>query len=318
MQPKEQGVLQKITPLAEWWLSLTAIVLCMAMNGATLAASPDEPETFPIHFLYDADSRLQKNIVERIKHGLAGRTGKHAHPWPSAKTLFVILDPAQSGQYITNHKTSLIITTSPDENLPGSQSSRYLFMTQPYCRQLRLIRRTSNKIHTVGYLKTRQSKILESRLQACARDNQLELFEVEIKTGDSLSERVKTALKHSDALLAMPDKHIYNRKTVKNILLTSYRFRKPVFAFSKNFVTAGALAAVHSSVDQIADSAVKLIVQLLAGENVPPFNYPERFEVSLNKQVFNALGLSWPGQESLPPYTDLTATDENPVEKEQP
>jgi ABC-type uncharacterized transport system substrate-binding protein len=97
-------------------------------------------------------------------------------------------------------------------------------------------------------------------------------------------------------LLALPDKNIYNSKSVKNILLTSYRHRKPVIAFSKNFVSAGAIAAIYSSTEQIAESASQLIEQYfkLGQRFKKSLNYPLAFDVSINRQVFNALDLTAP------------------------
>jgi putative ABC transport system substrate-binding protein len=80
---------------------------------------------------------------------------------------------------------------------------------------------------------------------------------------DNITDKIKHALHHSDVLLALPDSNIYNSKTVKNILLTSYRYRKPVIGFSKNFVDAGALAAIYSDTEMIAMTASKLIEQYL-------------------------------------------------------
>jgi putative ABC transport system substrate-binding protein len=104
-------------------------------------------------------------------------------------------------------------------------------------------------------------------------------------------------------LLALPDSSIYNSKTVKNILLTSYRQRKPIIAFSNNFVNAGALASINSSTEQIADSASKLIEQFFDSDMTfeRSTNYPDEFDISINRQVFWALDLIIPDINKIKP-----------------
>ena len=87
---------------------------------------------------------------------------------------------------------------------------------------------------------------------------------------------------------------------MKNILLTSYRYRKPVIAFSKNFVNAGALAAIYSDTEMIAMTASKLIEQhFYSSTPIQPINYPDAFDISINRQVFRALDIPVPDVDTI-------------------
>ncbi|PCH93907.1 MAG: hypothetical protein COB84_08415 [Rhodobacteraceae bacterium] len=72
-------------------------------------------------------------------------------------------------------------------------------------------------------------------------------------------------------------------------------------AFSKNFVNAGALAAIHSDTSQIAHSASQLIKQYFDSDSQfeKPVNFPENFDIDINKQVFRALDLDIPDVSTL-------------------
>jgi ABC-type uncharacterized transport system substrate-binding protein len=78
----------------------------------------------------------------------------------------------------------------------------------------------------------------------------------------------------------------------RTILLTSYRHRRPVFAHSAAYVTAGALAAVFSTPEHVAVD----VADLLAGATEPSglvrrIHSPRRFDVAVNRAVARALGL---------------------------
>ena len=110
-------------------------------------------------------------------------------------------------------------------------------------------------------------------------------------------------------LLAKPDSSIYNSKTVKNILLTSYRSRKPVIGFSKNFSKAGALASIYSTPTQIAETATSIIDNYITSGNSfsRKENYPDDFEISINRQVFRALDMDLPDIEKLKDEIEASA-----------
>jgi len=198
----------------------------------------------------------------------------------------------------------LYISTGPQKHDPEMRfddRAAILYMTQPYCRQLQTIKSINNDWKIISLLNFQEQSTGIRKLRQCGKKYGLKIYSVNTASERDLSNNLKKALSHSDILLAMPDKNIYNSKTVKNILLTSYRYRKPVFAFSGSFVRAGALAAVHSSSEQIGASASSIIEQYYKNENrfIKSINYPTSFDISINKQVFNALELAIPDVKKL-------------------
>lgn len=174
-------------------------------------------------------------------------------------------------------------------------------MAQPYCRQVQFLKLLNRKWKTIGLLNSQEKPINTKIIRQCAKKHKLETYIVNTTIDEQLKEQIKDVLNHSDILLALPDNNIYNSKTVKNILLTSYRYRKPVIAFSRSFSDAGALASIYSSTEQISQSASKLVEHYFkTGQRFKKsVNYPQAFELSINSQVFRALDLSIPDLDEL-------------------
>ncbi len=213
--------------------------------------------------------------------------------YPEADKLFISSDPA---------------TYHPDS--PPGIHTTVLYMAQPYCRQIQFISLLNPDWNTISYLYTNEKPVNASEIESCASQNNLNTYPVAVTQKETFSHDIKNALKHSDLLLALPDKKIYNSNTVKNILLTSYRFRKPVIAFSRNFVNAGALASIHSDEKQIAATAIDIISDYLKsdGHFKHTANYPLDFNISINKQVFRALDIDTPDLDRIKMAIDTSTT----------
>ena len=118
----------------------------------------------------------------------------------------------------------------------------------------------------------------------------------ESQIGPSLDRLLET----SDVLVALPDGQVFNRDTAMSILLTSYRYRRPVIGFSEAYVRAGAIAAVFSTPADIAHQAAEWLNELtdytqLAGQ----IRAPRHFRITVNGRVAEALGLDQQDPEML-------------------
>jgi putative ABC transport system substrate-binding protein len=119
----------------------------------------------------------------------------------------------------------------------------------------------------------------------------------DVASDSNLLDAANNLLPRVDLLLALPDSKIYKRDNIKSILVTSYRHQRPVIAFSKAFVNAGALAAIYSTPDQIARQASDLLNTLPAGiSQLPPAQAPSLFAISINSAVAQSLNLDVPDE----------------------
>jgi hypothetical protein len=102
-----------------------------------------------------------------------------------------------------------------------------------------------------------------------------------------------------DALLAIDDSHLYNRNTVRSILLTTYRHRRVLIGPSRPFVTAGSLASAYTTSDQYLAQLVQMVAVYLEQGQLPEPQYPAEFHVAINYQVAASLGLQLPDEQTV-------------------
>ena len=322
MNKTEQGVLQQSKLKYLLIHILLLLIFCLTYPAfaetRTTDTAPPEKNTKKHHvfIIFSPDNILHSSIVQMLSDNLNNSrsdiTISKVTPEEKIKNVNnktdLIVGMGYSGMRNADKhypKTKkLFISTDPNKyrlDTKKNKNDAILYMTQPYCRQIAFIKQLNIHWKTISVIDSQEKTIDSAPLQKCAKKHGIKIYTVHTTSEDNLTTKIKKALRHSDVLLALPDSNIYNNKTVKNILLTSYRHRKPVIAFSKSFVTAGALASIHSNTDQIAHSASKLVEQYFDAGNhfKKPINYSETFDININKQVFRALNLSIPDIDSL-------------------
>lgn len=261
-----------------------------------------------IVIIHSADDKLYTTLAQKLSRVYTdSKTGTQSSTTPyTAPDVVIVLGVEglnKANKYYPN-TSKLLIVTDPGVYWPDTNSDKnnaVLYMTQSFCKQVQFIKLINKNWKAISLLNSQNKPVNSSALEQCASRFGMRTYVVKTEGTERLTSAITEALNHSDILLALPDSKIYNSKTVKNILLTSYRLRKPVIGFSANFVTAGALASVHSNQQQITETAVKLIKQYLNNSNrfTQAVSYPDAFEISINKQVFMALDLTMPDTEEL-------------------
>ncbi|MEJ2694870.1 MAG: ABC transporter substrate binding protein [Candidatus Thiodiazotropha sp.] len=108
-------------------------------------------------------------------------------------------------------------------------------------------------------------------------------------------------LENSDAMLSIADPAIFNTENARNILLTAYHWRIPLIGLSPAYVRAGALAAVYTSYTQLATQVAETIESLRSCSSIKQIQpqYPKYFDVIVNYQVAEAIGVVVDSQERL-------------------
>lgn len=111
---------------------------------------------------------------------------------------------------------------------------------------------------------------------------------------DRLIPTLSRALSFGDFLLATPDESIYNARTIKHILLTTYRRNRLVIGPSHAFVKAGVLASSYVPLPEYAGAAARYVRQWQETGELPEPSHPEAFSVELNRQVARSLNIPLP------------------------
>jgi len=183
----------------------------------------------------------------------------------------------------------------------ASEKSTAIFIDNPPRRQILLAKILLGDIQRLGVLIGNTSPydkdFLTSAIQAAGIQSQIETT----NPTDNLIRKLSHVIENSDAFIAFPDAQIFNRNTAKNILLTTYRQRTPVIAYSASYVRAGALAAVYSTPQQIAKQIGKTLIKILQSQlSFPDENsHPEEFEIAINQKVAKSLGISTSTQAAI-------------------
>jgi len=182
-----------------------------------------------------------------------------------------------------------------------------VLLNQPLERYLAFSHHLLN-LKTLGLI-NRSSPALSSRQQKILRKLNLELNQYQLaETNKKLLATVRQLIRQNEALLMLPDQSIFNRDTLKGILLTTYRSRTPVISYSPGHVKSGALAAIYSSPTDIGKHLAKLINQHHEGTLNSNYKviYAEYYSIATNQRVAHSLGLDLPGEEKLRQLIDET------------
>jgi putative tryptophan/tyrosine transport system substrate-binding protein len=166
-----------------------------------------------------------------------------------------------------------------------------IYINQPLGRQLDLVRLALPQARRLGVLLGPESAVQLAQLEADARQRNFKLTVARVSVGESVFPGLKSVLEDSDLLMALADPQIYNSNSIQNILLSSFRARVPMAAFSPSYVRAGALVAVSSSPAQIGRQAAEIAESVIKGKALPEPQYPREFSVNVNEQVARSLGL---------------------------
>lgn len=184
-----------------------------------------------------------------------------------------------------------LVRDMPDPR-PARGRISALFLDQPLARRLQLLRLALPQMKRFGVVLGPETRASETGLQQMAKSQKLS-FNIEIISDEKqLIGALYSALNGADALFAVPDALVFNRRTAENILLTTYRLGKPVIGYSSSFVSAGALLAVHSTPAQMGRQIGETLRALPAAGALPPPQHPRYFDVEVNDHVAHSLGLS--------------------------
>jgi putative ABC transport system substrate-binding protein len=155
-------------------------------------------------------------------------------------------------------------------------------------------------IDSIGVIDDSEAE-LKSREVGTLDEFSLTLNRYQLDPDNKLLPVLRDLLQHNDSLLMLPQQAIYNRDTVKGVLLTSYRNRKPVVSYSPAHVKSGAIASIFSSPVDIGRHLAILINQGL--QNKPgtgsPFQFARFYSITTNPRVASALGINFPSEHDL-------------------
>lgn len=129
----------------------------------------------------------------------------------------------------------------------------------------------------------------------------LNLSQYQTQRSADLLPAIRHLKQQSDALLMLPNQRLYNRDTLKGVLLTAYRNRIPIISYSPAHVKSGALASIFSSPQDIG----KHLSELLTSHIHDPGNiqhgvrYARYYSIKTNSRVAHSLGFKIPSDSEI-------------------
>lgn len=220
----------------------------------------------------------------------------------AGKSIVIALGTRALRAVLPNHNMAIIAALVPRDAfevvLQTTRETRdpktvtAIYLDQPYTRQLDLVRAVLPGRARIGVLRSPDTEKELRLVQAAAKTRKLAVIEESVTTARQIYPALTKVLASADVILALPDPMIFNNGTIHNILLAAYREERPLFGFSPAYVRAGALAAVYSTPQQIAQQIAEAVQRSLDGKPLPSPEYLRSFSVGVNTTVARSLGLT--------------------------
>lgn len=228
------------------------------------------------------------------------------HLWKKDYNLIVTLGRSAADKVIAvNTKIPVIFSLIPKSafnelsDIGKHEHSTASFIDQPPSRIVALTQIILGNDSNIGLLLGPNTESYLDDYKSVFNKKQLHFSSLLVNDEKEIGPALKSILSSSDVLLAIPDPLLYNRKTIFNILLSTYNKHIPVIGFSAAYVKAGALAAVYSSPADIGRSTANIILKFYTSGRLPKPGYSSQFSVSVNNTVANSLNITIPNNTQL-------------------
>lgn len=188
------------------------------------------------------------------------------------------------------------------EALPARKAGKEtsaLYLNQPWERQLDFLQAVLPTRLRIGLLHSPDTHLELASLRKSFTERGLTLTAQPVRSSELLFNALDELLNGTDVLLSIPDNAIYNASNVRNILLTSYRHKVPLIGISQAYVNAGALCAIFSTPEQLAEQTGATLVSFARTGRLPEPQYPASYSIALNHQVARSLGIYLPSPEEI-------------------
>ena len=248
-----------------------------------------------------AGSALQLNIMSLP----ASQLNSGAGHIPEQPYDLVIALGRQAAEAIAqwNPATPVLYTLIPKTTYNSLRQSGNLVCPHKRCTAIYIDQPIKRLIRVLG-VAFREQRHLGVLLGPSSLQQRDELVEQAVKAGfilhteavrrqDELLPALNRILEQSRLLLAIADPVVYNRRTAKSILLTTYRHKVPVVAYSRAYADAGAALSVYSTPEQIARQTTDIIETFFSSRKtvLPSPQYPQHYSIRINQHVAESLGL---------------------------
>lgn len=162
--------------------------------------------------------------------------------------------------------------------------------------QIQWVRKVQPKAGGLGVLCSEHSAKTAEAIRVAGEAAGLSVVVVKTTKEDFVKAIETVSGKGCDGVLMLADARIYDGTTAKHLLLWGARNKKSVWAFSENFVKAGALSGSYADSESMARQTVELVGKVVSGGNPTAIGlqYPTQVRRAINERTGALIGATIP------------------------
>ena len=165
-------------------------------------------------------------------------------------------------------------------------------------KQINIVKQIIGEEQSFGVILSPITLFLKPLINQYATQNNIKVKFIEYQKEDSINKALNS-LNKQKAILAIPDRIVWNSTTLKNIIISTYKNEQPVIGFSRTLVKAGAVATLYSNLDDIVKETFDRINQLYTkkksiNKKALITNSPKYYSLKTNRDVLLSLNLREP------------------------
>jgi len=298
--------------LRAFQLALMVLALLTCLAGSPLSLAQTSSPTTAKSLVYIADSenerlnrRLRELLMDAFGESVMVRPFVPGQTSQDSESPVIAIGPTAFTTVRSENKRVPVLGLLVDEPYisrsqddPDSQVSA-VFSTPPLIRQVALGKAILPYSTLVAMLARPDTEHLYDSL---IRD--LEHLDMEgrvflIPSDERLIPTLIRALDYGDFVLAASDDSVYNPRTIKHILLTSYRRNRIVIGPVQAYVKAGSLASTFTPLSAVAQMTADYVRHFWQSNAFPEPAHPNEFGIEINHQVGRSLNIPLPEREVL-------------------
>lgn len=290
-----QRFLQMKKRLAAFLVSVILLILPLQSTAATVVLVLSESSKVYQDFAQAFSESLQRNAAAH-RLIITDTVQLSKSTFPEAGLLVAAGSRAAEAVVEKEPSAPVLLSMVPralyDRLKPQHARMGGVFIDQPSSRYAALVKTALPEHDMVGVLAGRDSKDSAIRLLSAARDLRLRARSENVTEEAEIFPAMQKLFADGGVLLATPDTSVFNARTLPSILLSAFHRKVPVVGFSPAYVSAGAVLALYSSPEQLAQQTADLARSVLSGAGMPSAQYPRTFTVSINERVARSMGLT--------------------------
>ncbi len=239
--------------------------------------------------------RFAKAFEQDLPQGMRVDLVQHAEDFDAQKTDLIVTVGVRAAYRAAEKSSQPLLaamipsTAYADLHALKQGSISAVYLDEPWRRQAGLLSTVLPQRKRIGVLYSANQDIAGLKSELARRHDILVARHLGGK--DTLSVDLDDVLNESDVLLAVPDSGIYNANSIRNILMSSYRRGIPLVGFSDAYVRAGALCAIFSTPEQLAEQTAGAVASYARTQELPEPQFPIQYSIAVNRAVAATFGL---------------------------